>query len=186
VSPDSSAKARPACYHHSRCGAARGWAALGFGCYDARGIATHMRSDAGSDQIVRGSVARAVRKVGGAMVVLAVLLALWLVVKETAAKKLAVFFAFIAVAILLLAYLAIAAATAIAEIKQGRLSFYAFGRRIHSFPLDSTTFEIHPVGRLRVLVISSDHASYVPEGTLDQEELVQLLRANGVAEEAAK
>ena len=73
-----------------------------------------------------------------------------------------------------------------AEIRDGRLNFYFCGIRMRSIPLDySTHFELREMGRLKVLRIQSKGSTYVPNGALDKSEVVEPLRANGVAERQA-
>jgi hypothetical protein len=112
-------------------------------------------------------------------------LALWLIVKDTTEKKIAVELAFlIVVALPGIVFMPVAAACMVAKVQDGRLEFFFCGIRRRSFSLDGdTTFELPKIGgRLEVLTIRRGRSTYVPSGLFDKESLVDLLRANGVAE----
>ena len=141
------------------------------------------------------------------MIVASVLLgsALWLVVKETAETKIAVEIAFLVVAGVIVVGATVAASSTVAKVQDGNLKFYFCGVRMRSFALDgNTVFDVHKIGRLEILRIwrlntlpvgASDRETfaafirqpvrYVPSGAFDKSELLNLLRANGVAERQA-
>src|ERR1044072_7799198 len=128
------------------------------------------------------------RVLGGTAVVISVLLglALWLVVKDTAEKKIAVEVAFVVVMVVLISGASIAAASTVAKVQDGKLDFRFCGVRTRSFVLDGdTTFDLHKIGRLEVLRIQRGRKWYVPNGALDREALIVLLRECGVAERKA-
>ena len=138
-----------------------------------------------NSQIVRGSATRFLRSVGGVAAVAAGLLALCLglFARTSIEKKIAGVIAFIVVACALVICGSIAAAATVARVEDGTLQFCFCGLKTRSIPLDaSAAFEMRTIGRLRVLVISRGRLTYVPNGALDTEELVRLLRASGVAE----
>jgi hypothetical protein len=148
------------------------------------------------------------RVLGTMGIVLGVLLglALWLVVKDTTEKKIAVEVAVLIVMVVLIAVASAAAACTVARVKDGRLEFLFCGIRTRSFPLDGrTTFDLHKIGRLEILRIwrrpavpsgglDKDSVAdlirgplrYVPNGALDKDAIVDLLRTNGVAERQAE
>jgi len=158
-------------------------------------------------QVVRGSAARAIRVPGSMATVLSGLLglALWLWVKDTTEKKIAVEVAFVIVMVVLIGVVSAAAACTIARVQDGSLDFFFCGMRTRSFPLDgSTTFDLHKIGRLEILRIWQQPAvptgaldkdsfadlirgprKYVPNGALDKDAIVDLLRTNGAVERQA-
>jgi hypothetical protein len=141
--------------------------------------------DTRADQIVRGNWARALRTIGAAGVVAEafLVLALWLVVKDSFETKVAVAFAGALVMSVIVLFAAAMAAFTVAEVRSGRLNFSFCGMPTRSFGLnEGTTFEVRTLGRLEVLTITCERTSYVPNGLLDKSDLVELLRANGVAE----
>jgi hypothetical protein len=113
-------------------------------------------------------------------------LALWLVVKDTAATKIGVEFAFVVLAAFLVVATSIAAGSAVAKVQDDRLEFFFCGMRMRSFALDGTTsFDLKKIGRLEVLCIQRGPETYVPNEALDKDALIGLLRASGVAERKA-
>jgi hypothetical protein len=128
------------------------------------------------------------RVLGGMAVVVSVLLglALWLVVKETTEKKIAVELAFVFLMIVLVAVVSVATACTVAKVEDGRLDFFFCGIRTRTFALDGgTTFDLHKIGRMEVLRIQRGHRTYVPNGALDKHAIVDLLRTNDVAKREA-
>jgi hypothetical protein len=113
-------------------------------------------------------------------------LSFWLFAKNPPAIKIAVNLAFIAIAGIFTLCASVASSSAIAEVRHGRLNFYFCGMRTRSIPLDALTmFELRTIGRLRVLSIRSGGSSYVPNGALNIDDVIDLLRANGVTERKA-
>jgi hypothetical protein len=139
-------------------------------------------------QIVRGSAARAMRVLGGLSFGIGALLglAMWLFVHDTTRTKIAVEIALLMVLAMIVLAAAVAAASTVARVQDGSLDFFFCGMRMRSFAVDgSTTFDLHKIGRLEVLRIQRGPESYVPNGALDKDALVDLLRTNGVAERQA-
>lgn len=147
------------------------------------------------------------RVLGGMAVVASVLLglALWLVAKDSTDQKIAVEIAFLFVAGIIVLGATVVASCTVAKVQDGSLNFFFCGMRTRSFALDgATVFDMHRIGRLEILRIwrlntlpvgAPDRETfaafvrqpikYVPNGALDKNELVDLLRANGVAERQA-
>lgn len=138
-----------------------------------------------SIQLVRGSAIRTLWKLGSVLAIGVALLtaALWLCVNDGSATQIAVSFLMVIVAGVILLCACVASSTTIAEVRDGRLNFYFCGIRTRSISLDaSTMFELRTIGRLKVLSIQSSGLDYVPNGALDTCDVIDLLRANGVAE----
>jgi len=147
------------------------------------------------------------RVFGSTTVILSVLLglALWLIVKDTTETKIVVEIAFVVLAVIAIAVVSVAVACTVAQVEEGRLDFYFCGVKTQSFALDgNTVFDLHKIGRLEILRIwrltvlptgaldkekfaafIREPTRYVPSGALDRLALVDLLRANGVAERQA-
>ena len=128
------------------------------------------------------------RVLGGMAIAVSILLglALWLVVKDTTEKKIAVEIAVVIIIAVLITAASIAAACTVAKVRDGKLDFFFCGMRTKSFALDGgTTFDLHKIGRVEVLRIRRERSSYVPSGALDKEALIALLRTSGVAERRA-
>src|SRR4051794_12644711 len=126
-----------------------------------------------ADETVRDSAARAVRRIGGGTALAAGLLALalWRLVNASPRSKIAVGLAYVAFAFAITAFAGVAAASATAQVRSGRLVFWFFFLPTRSVPLDpTTTFELRKIGRGRVLCIYSGPSSFVPNGSLDQDE----------------
>jgi hypothetical protein len=112
---------------------------------------------------------------------------LWIFAKDSVATKIAASVAMLALAGIGVVCICVASAFAVAEIRDDRLSFYFCGIRTRSIALDeSTFFELRKIGRLEILRICSNGSRYVPNGALDKSAVVDLLRANGVAEQKAE
>ncbi len=128
------------------------------------------------------------RMLGGMAVVVSLLLglALWLIVKDSTEKKIAVEVAFLLLMAVLIPGVSVAAACTVAKVEDGRLDFFFCGIRTRTFALDGgTTFDLHKIGRMEVLRIQRGNRTYVPNGALDEDPIVDLLRTNGVAERHA-
>jgi hypothetical protein len=111
---------------------------------------------------------------------------LWLFAKSSFAAKVLASVALLVLAGIGVLCMCVLSAFAIAEVQSGRINFYFFGIRTRSIPLDdSTFFELRKMGRLKVLSIQSNGSTYVPNGALGRSDVVDLLRANGVAERNA-
>jgi hypothetical protein len=139
-------------------------------------------------QVVRGSAVRTLRTLGGglAIVISLPILGLWLIAKSSSTTKIVVSVLILVFAGIVLLCACVASSFAIAEIRNRRLNFYFCGVRTRSILLnDSTIFELRKMGRLKVLCIQSSGSTYVPNGALDISDVVDLLRANGVAERKA-
>jgi hypothetical protein len=142
--------------------------------------------DTDTDNVVRGSATRALRQ-GGSVVGIGIgliMLLMWLFAKNSSfGTKIVVSLAMIAFACVATLLLCVASSFTIAEVRNQTLNFYFFGMRTRSIPLEgSTSFELRKMGRMKVLCIQSRGSTYVPNGALDQLNVVELLRANGVAE----
>lgn len=138
-----------------------------------------------SQKILRGDAPRAIRSMGGVTIFLACMMALafWLFVKDSRAIRIAVWLVFVGLGCLATICMAIISRYTMAEIHDGKINFYFCGLRTRSIPLDAdTTLELRKVGRLKMLVINRGPSSYVPNGALDRQKLVDLLRAHGIAE----
>ena len=110
-------------------------------------------------------------------------LGLWIFVKDTTLTKVAVGIAFFIVATAIFVCSVAAAAFSVAEVHDGRLTFFFLGLRTRSFSLDDgTTYEVKNIGRTQILIICRGKSTYVPNGTFDKQPLIDLLRANGVSE----
>jgi uncharacterized membrane protein YbhN (UPF0104 family) len=162
------------------------------GCSSARGRSGYSISytalDTEAIQVVRGSAVRTLRTVGGGFALgnLLLLSGLWLFAKNSSATKIAVSAAMIGFAGVVLLCACLGSSFTIAEVRDRRLNFYFCGIRTRSIPLDaSTVFELRTIGRLKVLSIRSSGSSYVPNGALNIQDVLSLLRANGVAERKA-
>lgn len=111
---------------------------------------------------------------------------LWLFAKNPFPTKVVVSIAMLVLAGIGVLFMCVLSALAIAQVQNGRINFYLCGIRTRSIPLgDSTSFELHKIGRLKVPRIQSNGSTYVPNGLLGRAEVVDLLRANGVAERKA-
>lgn len=110
-------------------------------------------------------------------------LALWLFTSDTTAAKVAVEIRFLILMVVLVSSMAVVSACTVARVRDGKLNFYFCGIRTRSFVLDSeTTFELKKIGRMAALTIRRGRSCYYPNGSLNKEALVNLLRTNGVAE----
>jgi hypothetical protein len=137
---------------------------------------------------VRGNAVRTLRTLGGvfAIVISLPIIGLWLFAKNAPATKIVVSILMLVLAGIVLLCACVASSFTIVEVRNGSLNFYFCGIRTRSFPLDaSTTFELRTIRRFKLLSIESSGSSYVPNGCLDTHEVVDLLRANGVAERKA-
>src|SRR5206468_4033092 len=92
-------------------------------------------------QVVRGSPVRALRTVGGGIVIAETVLiaALWVFAKNSSATKIVVSLAMVGVAGVIALCACVASATTIAEVRSRRLNFYFFGILTRSIPLDAST-----------------------------------------------
>jgi hypothetical protein len=114
------------------------------------------------------------------------IIGLWLFAKNSFATKVMVTVAMLVLAAIGVLCMCVLSACAVAEIRDGRLNFYLCSIRTRSISLDNSThFELRKMGRLEVLCIQSNGSTYVPYGALDKSSVVDLLRANGVAERKA-
>jgi len=137
-----------------------------------------------ADQIVRGSAARALRAVGGSLAIFTILIWVpaWFIIKDPTRIKILALLTWSACAGVFAAFMTLAAALTVAQVRGGTLSFFFCGLPMRSFPLDAdTTFELRKIRRLRVLVIHRGRSRYFPNRALNRRELIGLLRANGVA-----
>src|SRR5437868_6196929 len=95
--------------------------------------------------------------------------------------------AYVAFAAALTISACIAAVLTHARIHDGTLTFHFCGISTQSIALDAeTTFEVREIGRMRTLRITRGASNYLPNGALNTQELIDLLRANGVAERKAE
>jgi len=136
-------------------------------------------------QTVRGSARRTRRTLGGAYAIgmPLIILGLWLFAKDSFERKLAGTIAIVLVAGVILLGACVTACFTVAEVRDRRLNFYCCGIRTRSILLtDATCYELSRIGRLSILCIRFDGLRYVPNGALNQSEVVELLRAHGVAE----
>lgn len=141
---------------------------------------------AGAVQVLTGNAWRAARTMGGVSAVgmIVIAIAMWTFAREPFAIKVDVVVMLFCLAGIGTAVVSLLASLTVARVHNGRLNFSFCGVRTRSIPLDSTTtFQMRLVGRrMRVLVITSGGRSYVPNGALDRDALMELLRMNGVAE----
>lgn len=101
-------------------------------------------------------------------------------------RKVGLEVAFVMFAVALVACMSVVAAFTFAKVQDGRLDFFFCGVRTRSFALDgATTFELRRIGRMETLLVRRGSLQYVPNGALDKRAIVNLLRANGVAERQA-
>ena len=113
---------------------------------------------------------------------------MWLFANRSSVEtKIVVSIAMITLAVVTTLLVCIASSFTIAEVRHARLNFYFCGIRTQSIPLDGpTTFvELRKIGRLEVLSIHTNGSTYVPNGALQTCEMLNLLRANRVAEQKA-
>ena len=140
--------------------------------------------DATPSQVVRGRPLRILLGVGGVLGVAMTLFCVWIwSTDEPRALKLAAVLLLVTLAVLATAGLTLAAALTSARVDGESLRFTFCGVTVRRIRLDAISGYERPFGRGSPIRIIYGTSSYCPNGLLETDEVVDLLRSHGVAEQ---